>query len=652
MSPSPTRLLTGALTASAIVAGSAFVPLTASAAGPVSPKNVIVLIGDGMGYNHVDLANEVLTGKTHYQVITGGDHKVNPAGSNSPRPTTGFQSWDLVGMSTHWVDGPVYDPSKAWTDFEWIKDNPTDSAAAGTAMATGHKTYNAGIGVDKDGKVLENLSQRAKSLGKSAGVVSSVQFSHATPAAYSAHNESRQNLQALANEQLSGFMDVVIGAGHPYFDDNHQPTADSDFGYVSQADWERLTTGKTDYTFIEDKAAFEALTTGQTPEKVFGVPQVRSTLQQARAVGAERNDVPELATLTEGALNVLDDDEDGLFLMVEGGAIDWTGHANQTDRNAEETIEFFGAVESVIDWVETNSSWDETLVVVTADHETGYLNGPTAGTWDAIKQYPDVSWNSGNHTNQLAPFFFHGAGSDALNTLADQRDPIRGHYLDNTEMAQWLLTSAWADKEDPEPEPEPEVKTFSKASAPTIFGTATVGKTLRATVKSWNPAASYAFSWLRDGKAISGATGTAYKLTSADVGKKISVKVTGSKAGYASVSKTSTSVKVSKAVASVKVSVPSLVAKGKQATIKVAVSSAATSKPTGKVTVKVNGKTVTKSVSSSAKGAVSVKLPKISKKGSYKVTVSFKPSGDTAKSTSSSKSVTKTLKVSNSTKLK
>ena len=462
----PGRLV-GGLAAAALAAGSAFFPLAAAADDAASPKNVIVLIGDGMGYNQVDLANAQLAGKTHYQLITGHDKKVNIAGTNAPRPVEGFQSWDLVSMSTHWAEGPVYDPSKAWSDFAWIKDNPTDSAAAGTAMATGHKTYNAGIGVDVDGDEVENLSQRAKELGKAAGVVSSVQFSHATPAAYSAHNESRQNLQALAHEQLSGAMDVVIGAGHPYFDDDHQPAASPDFGYISEADWQRLSAGETDYAFVEDKAGFEALASGDTPDKVFGVAQVRSTLQQARAEGAGRNDVPELATLTEAALNVLDNNDEGLFLMVEGGAIDWTGHANQTDRNAEETIEFFGAVEAVIDWVETSSSWDETLVVVTADHETGYLNGPTSGSVDAILQYPEVSWNSDNHTNQLVPFFFKGAGAEALGDLADQRDPIRGHYLDNTEMAQWLLAAAWAKGDDPEPSVAP-TPSSKPSTSPTV----------------------------------------------------------------------------------------------------------------------------------------------------------------------------------------
>ncbi|MDF1487427.1 Ig-like domain repeat protein [Tessaracoccus caeni] len=202
-------------------------------------------------------------------------------------------------------------------------------------------------------------------------------------------------------------------------------------------------------------------------------------------------------------------------------------------------------------------------------------------------------------------------------------------------------------------DPKPEVKNLT-TKTPKITGSAKVGKTLKVDSKSvaWTPAkVTLKYQWLRDGKSISGATKSSYKVTKSDAGKKLSVKVTGSKSGYKTVSKTSKTVSVAKVASSVKVSVPSLVAKGKQATIKVSIS-AATSKPTGTVTVKVNGKTVKKTVSSSAKGKVSVKLPKISKKGSYKVSVSFKPSGSTAKSTAASKSVTKTLKVSNSTRLK
>jgi hypothetical protein len=151
-------------------------------------------------------------------------------------------------------------------------------------------------------------------------------------------------------------------------------------------------------------------------------------------------------------------------------------------------------------------------------------------------------------------------------------------------------------------------------------------------------------SHARDGKTIKGATKSSYKLVKADAGKKISVKVTGTKTGYTTVSKTSSKVTVAKVKATVKVTSLKAVKKGKQATLKVTIGTPV-SKPTGTVKVTVNGKTINAKVKASAKGKVSIKLPKISKKGSYKVKTVFTPSGSTAKSTSKSGTVTKTLKV-------
>ena len=89
--------------------------------------------------------------------------------------------------------------------------------------------------------------------------------------------------------------------------------------------------------------------------------------------------MPTLTEMSLAALNVLDNDPDGLYLMIEGGAVDWAAHANQSGRMIEEAIEFERAVEAVLDWVQTNSNWGETLLIVTGDHETGYLTGPDSG---------------------------------------------------------------------------------------------------------------------------------------------------------------------------------------------------------------------------------------------------------------------------------
>lgn len=130
---------------------------------------------------------------------------------------------------------------------------------------------------------------------------------------------------------------------------------------------------------------FEKWTEGnvEADKKYFGLASVASTLQQGRDGNSDaaepgtdpKNDVVDLPTMTTGALNVLGQNDKGFSVMIEGGAIDWSGHSNQTGRDIEETQDFNKAVDAAIAWVKENSSWDETLLIVTADHETGYLSG-------------------------------------------------------------------------------------------------------------------------------------------------------------------------------------------------------------------------------------------------------------------------------------
>ncbi len=187
---------------------------------------------------------------------------------------------------------------------------------------------------------------------------------------------------------------------------------------------------------------------------------------------------------------------------------------------------------------------------------------------------------------------------------------------------------------------------LTKTPTPTVSGTAKVGKTLKAKAGTWAPAkVTLKYQWLRDGKPIAKATKTSYKLVKADAGHKISVQVTGSKSGYVTVAKISKAKTIAKVKATVKVSLPAKIAKGKQATAKLTVT-AAVSKPTGTVKITVNGKTVTAQLTAAGKGKVSVKLPAIKKKGSYKVKTTFTPTGTTKTSTTKSSTVSKTLKVS------
>jgi alkaline phosphatase len=161
--------------------------------------------------------------------------------------------------------------------------------------------------------------------------------------------------------------------------------------------------------------------------------------------------------MAEGALNVLGQDEDGFFLMVEGGAVDWAAHANDTGRLIEEQVSFNEMVGSVVDWVETNSSWDETMVIVTTDHGNGLLLGPDAAEvpFQPVQnngqgELPGVSWHTGNHTNELVPIWAQGQGAEFMAEAATKVDPglanyayagMGQNYLDNTDVFDAMVAA-------------------------------------------------------------------------------------------------------------------------------------------------------------------------------------------------------------------
>ncbi|HOS43340.1 MAG TPA: alkaline phosphatase, partial [Armatimonadota bacterium] len=345
-------------------------------------------------------------------------------------------------------------------------------AAAATALACGVKTYNAAIGMQgttpEQAVRAENILEVAEKAGKSTGVVTSVEFSHATPAGFVAHNARRDAYQAIAEEMVNASAaDVIMGCGHPHYDNDGRQLEKPKYQFIGEATWGMITAGtagaavdadrngKPDdaWTVLQDRVAFQALATAANPPKrVLGIPQVLTTLQQARA-GAKKDDlpyavppterVPTLAEMTAGALNVLGRNPRGFVVMIEGGAIDWAGHANQSGRLIEEMVAFNRAVETAVSWVAQHGSWRETLLIVTADHETGYLTGPQADpanpAWSMVTNagqgtLPGMAWNSGGHTNSLVPFFAMGQGSAALQARAVRRDPVRGLFLDNTDL--------------------------------------------------------------------------------------------------------------------------------------------------------------------------------------------------------------------------
>jgi alkaline phosphatase len=411
-------------------------------------KNIIIMISDGWGYNHVDSANYYTHGKTGVQDYEHFSCK--------------------MAMSTY-MDPGEYDPDQAWADFDYVKSAATDSAAAATAMSTGEKTYGGAIGVDIDGNPIEHVLERCEELGWATGVVTSVEFSHATPAGFVAHNVSRNNYADIANEMIyNSAVDVIMGCGNPCYSANGEyNNCTNNYKYVGEkATWDDLTDsdgalgadadgdGNPDrWTLIQKREIFQALMNGPTPKRVIGIPEVYTTLQQSRNGDGYADpyavslidSVPTLEEMTKAALNILDNDPDGLFLMVEGGAVDWASHANQSGRMIEEQIDFNNAVKAAVEWVKANSNWGETMLIVTGDHECGYLAGPGSDpNWNPIVNngagnLPGMEWHSGSHTNSLIPFFAKGPGSRFFKQGIVSDDPVRGKYIDNTQIADVIF---------------------------------------------------------------------------------------------------------------------------------------------------------------------------------------------------------------------
>ncbi|TGB02400.1 alkaline phosphatase [Halobacillus salinus] len=330
-------------------------------------ENVIFMIGDGMGPAYT----------------TGYRHMADSDQSNTLLDPTVFDEY-LVGMQTTHPDDPVEDI--------------TDSAAAATAMASGIKTYNGAIGVDNDESEAETIIERAVKSNKSTGIVATSQINHATPAAYGSHDASRKNYDAIANDYFDNMIDgehvfdVMLGGGTNYYDrDDRNLTEEfQNDGY--------------DYvTSREEMMASDA-------DQVLGL---------FAPVGLPKmidrtDETPSLEEMTTTAIEKLERDEDGFFLMVEGSQIDWAGHDNDVVGAMSEMEDFAQAFEAVMEYARKD---EHTLVITTADHSTGGLSIGARGPYEfdpapikAAKRTPD--WMS----EQIA------SGEDAQSILEQYID--------------------------------------------------------------------------------------------------------------------------------------------------------------------------------------------------------------------------------------
>ena len=305
-------------------------------------KNVIFMIGDGMGLSQI-YASATVSGLNDYAL---------------------FQA-PYVGLAL------TYSANK------YI----TDSAAGGTALATGKKTNNGMIGMTPDSVAVNSIMHLAKESGKSTGIVVTVPITHATPSAFYGHNISRKNQDAIARDFLYSEIDFFVGGGKKFFEMRPDSANISDSlrlkGYEVVYSLESLSQSR-----ASKKGALLA---------VIDMP-----------IAAEREQMLPLAT--EMALEQLSENEKGFFLMIEGSQIDYQGHNNETENLLAEMQEFDAAIEVVIDFVTNNPG---TLLVITADHETG---GMVILTGDFEKRTVEAVFNTDYHTPIPVPVFAFGDG--------------------------------------------------------------------------------------------------------------------------------------------------------------------------------------------------------------------------------------------------
>ena len=305
-------------------------------------KNVILMIGDGMGISQVYAGMTVNKGVLH------------------------LEQCQFVGFS------------KTYSANSYI----TDSAAGGTAIACGTKTNNGAIGVDADGNPVKSILEYASENGLSTGIVASCDITHATPASFVAHQPSRKMEEEIAEDFVNSDVTLFIGGGKKQFD--------------SRADNVNLLNklAAKGFQVAFDLEDIKKITTG----KLAGL-----VANKHPAPYPERGEF--LPESTQAAINLLKGNDKGFFLMVEGSQIDWACHANNEKAAVNEMLDFDRAIKVAFDYADRNPN---TLVIVTADHETGGM-ALTGGDLSAGKL--KAVYATTGHTSVMVPLFAYGAGA-------------------------------------------------------------------------------------------------------------------------------------------------------------------------------------------------------------------------------------------------
>lgn len=367
-------------------------------------KYVFYFIGDGMGFSHIALAEAYNAAK---------DGKIGS------EPLC-FTQFPVMGMATSYSASNMI----------------TCSSAAGTALSTGFKTNNGMLGVAPDTTELESIAYKIHDAGYKVGIMTSVTIDHATPGAFYANSAARSDYYAIAAQLPESGFEFFGGGGFQGLkkEDGRKPI----YEIVAENGYE-VAFGKEEYEAKKDSA--EKIIYFQNKERATEV------LPYAFLRG--EGDIS-LADVVTEAIEFLDNDK-GFFIMAEGGQIDWAAHANDITNTIHEIIDFDEAIQVAYEFYLKHP--DETLIVVTADHETGGVTlGRTKGyTFDLslvpekalsaktdseknvenyMQQYPadslskaaKIGWTTSSHTGGAIPVFAIGAGSSRFAGRADNTD--------------------------------------------------------------------------------------------------------------------------------------------------------------------------------------------------------------------------------------
>ncbi|MGR5252045.1 alkaline phosphatase [Vibrio astriarenae] len=353
-------------------------------------KNVILMIGDGMGYAQLDVTR-AYQGQSLFMDSASYRGQIHTASAD----TLGYEKLAGLGMNYY-----------------------TDSAAAATAMSTGVKVVSGTIAQARpgDGSNLETILEHAQKMGKSVGVVATSHCVHATPAAFVAHGPNRNDFSQLSESMFGDVKPNLAICGSKLV---------KEVDVISQAAEENnyiVVKNRTDMLAALDNLPSQDDQAEIRFAAVFGedeIPYVLPTeYQQDKGWSYDSLDIPHIQEMTEVAIDILSRNSNGFFLMVEGSQIDFAGHINDEERLIYETIKFDESVKEAVDWAVAR---DDTMVIVTADHETGGLELLKT---NGAGEVPEVSWLWGNHTNVPVPMFAWGVNADV----------VHGRSVDNTSV--------------------------------------------------------------------------------------------------------------------------------------------------------------------------------------------------------------------------